>query len=593
VRSESAIGQILECPKCQSMVQIVPPPGWTPPAPPASATSGESIASAPPPLSKIAADSAAVALDADVASAGSAASRRLWLVSGAAVVIAIVVVCGVWLSLHRDQDSPLPLGDTHKPPLPLGEGQGVRAETAQVPAPPQEIPTKQSSDRRPEGLPKTDSPPRQVAKRQPTAPPKATRPPDLVQPVVKENGPTTAPSADKKSPPKANPPVEKPVATKSTGPDSDSPDLRRLPPTPVDVAARMADPVRGLQLNDMRFARALDLLADISTLPITLDLDALRQSRGSPRDRVSLKLEDATVEEAIGAIVSQQGLAAIVDNGQVIITTSAAFRETPKTVPYTVSDLTGGDKTATAELGRLIQSFVASESWEAAGGHGTIRLSGDGLAVSQTGAVHAQVLVFCEKLRNARHLPLRSREPAVRFTLTTLTGQAKKLLDHPVSVHFHDPLALRRILPLLATAAGGDILVDRAALAAAETSDGVETTLTVAEKPLAAALAELLEPLGLTYRVTGPTTIQVTTKDAAEERMELEFHPVAARLPAGEDRTPAAAKLTKRLKTEISPASWTDSGGPGEVYFDAPSQCLIVLQSQRVQVAVERFLANP
>ncbi len=37
VRSMSAIGQILECPRCSSMVQVQPPPNWTPPeAPPAS-----------------------------------------------------------------------------------------------------------------------------------------------------------------------------------------------------------------------------------------------------------------------------------------------------------------------------------------------------------------------------------------------------------------------------------------------------------------------------------------------------------------------------------------------------------------------------
>src|SRR5437899_3305947 len=36
VRDTAVIGQILECPKCGSMVQIVPPKGWQPPpAPPA------------------------------------------------------------------------------------------------------------------------------------------------------------------------------------------------------------------------------------------------------------------------------------------------------------------------------------------------------------------------------------------------------------------------------------------------------------------------------------------------------------------------------------------------------------------------------
>ena len=50
-----------------------------------------------------------------------------------------------------------------------------------------------------------------------------------------------------------------------------------------------------------------------------------------------------------------------------------------------------------------------------------------------------------------------------------------------------------------------------------------------------------------------------------------------------------AAALAERLKTRVAASTWSDVGGPGEVYFDPPSQCLIVLQSQPVQAAVERL----
>ncbi len=36
VRDEAAIGQILTCPKCESMVEVTPPPGWKPPPKPSS-----------------------------------------------------------------------------------------------------------------------------------------------------------------------------------------------------------------------------------------------------------------------------------------------------------------------------------------------------------------------------------------------------------------------------------------------------------------------------------------------------------------------------------------------------------------------------
>ena len=52
-----------------------------------------------------------------------------------------------------------------------------------------------------------------------------------------------------------------------------------------------------------------------------------------------------------------------------------------------------------------------------------------------------------------------------------------------------------------------------------------------------------------------------------------------------------AAELAERLKARVAASTWTDAGGLGEVYFDPPPQCLIVLQSQPVQAAIERLLA--
>ena len=382
------------------------------------------------------------------------------------------------------------------------------------------------------------------------------------------------------------------------------------------MAARLADPLSGIEITDMPLARAVDLLATASTVPITLNADAMRQLGVSPRDRISVRFDSTTIGKALQAVAAERGLAATIDNGQVIVTSPAEYRETLRTVHYTVSDFTGDDKAAVTDLAALVRRLVAPESWKDAGGRGTIEPEPGTMVVLQTGDVHQQVLTFCEKLRNARKKPLRSRGAPERFTLVTRTSQARNMLDQPVTANFHEPAELAKILAFLAKAAGSDILIDHAALAAAETSDGVETSLVVQKQPLAAVLADLLRPLGLTYRVVGADAIQVTTNEAAEERLELEFYPVGPRLAdknspdplmgegpkknsplptnlrsvPGEGPGVRAAKLVDQLKTQVAASTWSDAGGQGEIYFDAPSQCLIVLQSQRVQAAIERLL---
>ena len=90
----------------------------------------------------------------------------------------------------------------------------------------------------------------------------------------------------------------------------------------------MADALPGIELTDLPLARAVDLLAAVSTLPITLDPDAMRQLGVSPRDPISLRLDATTIGEALQAVAAKRGLAVTVDNGQVILTLPAEDRET-------------------------------------------------------------------------------------------------------------------------------------------------------------------------------------------------------------------------------------------------------------------------
>ncbi len=86
VRSEAAIGTILECPRCQSMVQVLPPPGWTPAVLAtqiASSALGQTGTSAPPagppPLDHVAADPLTLELDLPEVTLWDRLLGRNWL----------------------------------------------------------------------------------------------------------------------------------------------------------------------------------------------------------------------------------------------------------------------------------------------------------------------------------------------------------------------------------------------------------------------------------------------------------------------------------------------------------------------------------
>ena len=403
----------------------------------------------------------------------------------------------------------------------------------------------------------------------------ATLDPKPVRPVTKPEPAVPPPAAEVK--PKPEPAVKpKPAAAR---PSADA-------APPVDVRARLRDPIPEIELPDTPLVQAVDLLRSMSTLPISFDPDALQELGVSLHDGVAIKLSATTVGDALDAIVSQRKLAYVVQGGQVLITSPEPHRETLKEIRYTVSDVTDRDARSTEELIGMIQRLVVPESWQSNGGRGTIEADGDAILVRQTPSVHYHILDFCEKLRISRGLPLRSKFDPERFSLATRVDRGRAMLDRVVSAGIREPVPLEEVLARLKGSDEGQIVLDRPALGV-EGLGGVKATVKADRQRLVIVLGQLLDPLELAWRVVDADTLQVSTRKAVSARLELEFYKVGHLL----NKQPPAA-LIERIKGRLPDVTWSEAGGPGVLYFDTPSQCLIVLQSQPVQIAIETTLAG-
>lgn len=357
-------------------------------------------------------------------------------------------------------------------------------------------------------------------------------------------------------------------------------------PAKVDVQARLADPLLEMGFADVPLADALKLLSQMSTLPITFDLDAMAELGVTIRDPVAVQVSDATTGKVLEAVLSNRGLTYVVEDDQILVTSPQRKRIALRAVPYTVSDLAGPEPAALSELAGLVQKLVAPESWRPAGGQGTVEPAEGVLRVVQTDPIHYQILTFCERLRAARGLPLRSQHDPNKFALATLLDRARAKLSEPVTANFHKPTPLVRIIADLEELTGTRILIDWLALQAQGMSPGVEGSLNCRDLPLSEVLDDLLRPMGLAYRVVDADTLEVTTRRTVAARLELEFHPVGDLLTEGA----TAASLMEGIKDQVAGATWSEAGGPGVLHFDQPSQCLIVLQAQPAQFELEELL---
>ena len=92
----------------------------------------------------------------------------------------------------------------------------------------------------------------------------------------------------------------------------------------------------------------------------------------------------------------------------------------------------------------------------------------------------------------------------------------------------------------------------------------------------------------LAWRAIDEKTIEVTTRQDAGKKMDVEFYAVGS--IAGDSA--AADKLATELKSKIEPQLWGDASDKAAIHFDALSRALIIHAPQRVQAQVEAILAN-
>ena len=103
-----------------------------------------------------------------------------------------------------------------------------------------------------------------------------------------------------------------------------------------------------------------------------------------------------------------------------------------RAVDFDVKDLVPAMRMPAA-IAKLLEQFVAPSTWKANGGKGTIEVDGGTLHIDQSLAVRREALIFCERLRAARGLALRSKYPPTllsdRFALRKACDDAQPIDD--------------------------------------------------------------------------------------------------------------------------------------------------------------------
>jgi hypothetical protein len=526
-----------------------------------------------------------------------------WLLMSASIVLgiglALIGVCAVILlrpTTPRIAQAPTtaknPSAVAERKQTPSAAGTSIAPQTAPTPQPeppstetpiPAEPPVSETV-RSTENAPATDDPPGLTKPPATSAPKPATNP--TTDSLAKfdsliggpDNDPLAKPaplaSADSNSPPAVDATPVRPLAP-------------RPPPREIDIAKCLAMPLLGIETSNAALADFVQLISDLSTIPITLDVPF---PPATPQSLVTLKATNTTVGKALSEALAPLPLEYVISDDQLII-------RRPEPNPFAalthdVKDLTSANEQQIGELVELLRAVVEPGSWGDSEGQGSISIdvAKGTITIRNRRVVQFQVLIALEKLR-ASHvppLPPKAKMDPAYIKLDSRLKQAGPRLAKPISLNYGQPTRLVTIFDRLGEASGMRILVDWHDVARAGWNPAGEGTLVVNNQPLVAALEALLNPLDLTVRIVDAQTLQVVTPAGLADREELEVYKMADLL----SNETTAETLVAKIRSALGDEAFISSGGSGEIRFDDNTKCLLAWLPQLRQWQLEALLTE-
>lgn len=382
----------------------------------------------------------------------------------------------------------------------------------------------------------------------------------------------------------------------------------------IHVEERLRIPIKGLESDKTTLYQAVQFLSAYSGIPMTWDVPGMRLFDISLDKPIRLRFTDTTVGEALTLILQQNQLTFLVDHSQIFVYPQAAADPTLKELKYDISDLVrpvteNGPQLTVKQLLEGIPLLVAPLSWtlqektrdlhlseEMPHATGTIRAEGSVLSVVQTDMNHRELFRLLEMIRTAKKIPLKSGATPEKIIPEHF---AYGRLDQHMTFHYMLETPLSDMLDMLSQTAKLKILVNHRVLNSEQVPfDSLSGTVHVENGTVRDALNELLKSvnvLEMAYRIVDGNAVEITSYDSlfSLEMQSLESHFYGAKLRSQGNTNGGntAESMVEMLKSSISPDSWSETTwGGGAVLIDHASETFFVRQSQSVQQIIREWL---
>ena len=557
VEREEAIGEILACPQCQSMVQILPP-GSEVEAEIATVASTEISTTGQQSTDSERSARANLPSSAGEKPDSTASLKRMptppsiklppWILLPVAASLGVLFALGVWSALRPPRET------TKVEPEKVQQDDTADQRNSETFAP---ADTTATSNIEPERAATDTGSTEQI-----------TSPTDELPPVASDE----QKREERKNPLRAEElsvkkqPAKEPLREQKT---IDSSPRFPLPPATDTLRDKLKTQLQDIQFNQMPLKNALAVISDLSAIPIVLDHVSIIRTGLSPATHIHYQSKNGTIRTVLSELLAPLGLILVPSGDRVLVTVPDTANETFIDATYEL-----GSASHAAAMAKVIRTVVAPASWEDAGG-ATLAIESNQLRISQTPAAQSAIRRLVTQLQDFK-------KGAV--TKQTANLSTEDPLAQIVECGTREPLTLAAYLRQLSSRIDTDIVLDELELLRCGISNEQLIEVEHEKQSLGNLLDRTLPPLGLIPELMDDRTVIVTCDSGLEPALVLRIYPLPQNI-RGRDED-----FISTVRNQIAPHSWISGGGKGQIIVDQPSRTLIVLQQPSVQTEVANYL---
>ena len=349
-----------------------------------------------------------------------------------------------------------------------------------------------------------------------------------------------------------------------------------IKPDEIDIDERLTPAVASIQFEKAAIVDVVRALSDMSGVPMQLDVDEVRARGISVETPMTLQVQETTIAGIIDAVLEKTRLTRHDDNGCLVFGYSDEQITTLRTARYDMSRLaTLAQSPISAEqAASWLTELLINPSHNPKAVNAAVAVDGNEIVVVGTTWLHDQARRLLLTL-----FYLRDLEPESNLTPERLAPEVFgwDRVNTPLSFHLVEPIPLQKAARLIEDHTKLRVLIDHAALHDEGLSQETPVTSRVSHGTIDTVLSGMLEPLGLTYRIMEANAVEITTQQAAREKMTMEAHRYA---PLPDGTTPESCAEAMR-QTFGGDASWNNTAGM--IVIDSASGYMLVRQSQPMQ----------